>query len=112
MPSEKIPEEIKDISKENDGPTTNRKLRIALIVGYNGINFSGSQKNIKNKYIFIGVMLNINVRTIEGEVEDCLFKMKLISKFNYGDLGKIAWSRATRTDKRVHALQNVFSCKI
>ena len=99
MPSEKIPEEIKDVSKENDGPSTNRKLRIALIVGYNGINFSGSQKNI-------------NVRTIEGEVEDCLFKMKLISKFNYGDLGKIAWSRATRTDKRVHALQNVFSCKI
>lgn len=70
-----------------------------MIIGYNGINFSGSQKNI-------------NVRTVEGEVETCLFKMNLISKFNYGDLGKIAWSRATRTDKRVHALQNCFTCKI
>ena len=25
---------------------------------------------------------------------------------------KIAWNRATRTDKKVHALQNVFSCKV
>jgi len=62
-----------------------------MIVGYNGINFHGSQKNI-------------DVRTIEGEIEDVLFKMKLISKFNYGDLNKISWTRATRTDKRVHAL--------
>jgi tRNA pseudouridine38-40 synthase len=62
-----------------------------MIIGYNGINFSGSQKNI-------------NVRTVEGEVETCLYKMNLISKFNFGDLNKIAWSRATRTDKRVHAL--------
>jgi tRNA pseudouridine38-40 synthase len=36
----------------------------------------------------------------------------LIADFNYGDLKKIGWSRATRTDKRVHALQNVFSCKV
>ena len=86
-----IAEEAKEIPKENDGPTTNRKVRIAMIVGYNGINFHGSQKNI-------------DVRTVEGEVENCLYKMNLISKFNYGDLTKIAWSRATRTDKRVHAL--------
>lgn len=88
---EKVQEETKEVVKENEGPSTNKKVRIAIIVGYNGINFSGSQKNP-------------NVRTVEGEVEDCLFKMKLISKFNYGDLNKIAWSRATRTDKRVHAL--------
>ena len=35
----------------------------------------------------------------------------MIAEYNYGDLKKIGWSRATRTDKRVHALQNVFSCK-
>lgn len=35
----------------------------------------------------------------------------MIAEFNYGDLKKIGWNRATRTDKKVHALQNVFSCK-
>ena len=38
--------------------------------------------------------------------------MNLIAKHNFGDLQKIAWNRATRTDKKVHALQNCFSCKI
>jgi tRNA pseudouridine38-40 synthase len=70
-----------------------------MIVGYNGINFSGSQKNK-------------GVRTVEEEIEKALFASGLIAKHNYGDLGKIAWSRATRTDKRVHALENCFSCKI
>lgn len=38
--------------------------------------------------------------------------MGAIADYNFGDLKKIAWNRATRTDKRVHALQNVFSCKV
>ena len=37
--------------------------------------------------------------------------MGMISHFNFGDLKKIGWGRATRTDKRVHALRNTFSCK-
>ncbi len=45
-------------------------------------------------------------------MEKALFEHKLIAKHNFGDLQKIAWNRATRTDKKVHALQNVFSCKI
>jgi tRNA U38,U39,U40 pseudouridine synthase TruA len=44
------------------------------------------------------------VRTVEEQVEKALFKMNLISKYNFGDLKKTAWSRATRTDKSVHAL--------
>lgn len=70
-----------------------------MICGYNGTQFSGSQKNP-------------GVRTVEGCIEDVLHELKLISPYNYGDLGKIAFSRATRTDKKVHALWNVFSCKI
>lgn len=70
-----------------------------MIVGYNGIDFCGSQKNK-------------DVRTVEEEIEKALFKARLIAKHNFGDLNKIAWNRATRTDKRVHALQNCFSCKI
>jgi tRNA pseudouridine(38-40) synthase len=72
---------------------------VALITGYNGIDFSGSQKNK-------------DVRTVEGQIEDALQKLHLIHDYNFGDLQKIGFNRATRTDKRVHALQNVFSCKI
>jgi tRNA pseudouridine38-40 synthase len=82
-----------------DGPSTNKKVRVALIVGYNGMDFHGSQKNK-------------GVRTVEEEIEHALYKHKLIAKHNYGDLQKIAFNRATRTDKKVHALQNCFSCKI
>lgn len=61
------------------------------MVGYNGTDFSGSQKNKE-------------VRTVEGEVEKALRDMKGIAPYNFGDLKKISWSRATRTDKSVHAL--------
>ena len=67
------------------------KCRIAMIVGYNGSDFCGSQKND-------------GVRTVEEQIEKALFDIKAISHFNFGDLKKIAWSRATRTDKSVHAL--------
>ncbi len=70
-----------------------------LICGYNGNAFSGSQKNQK-------------VRTVEGELENTLFKLGFINDFNYGDLKKIGFNRATRTDKGVHALLNVFSGKL
>jgi tRNA pseudouridine38-40 synthase len=74
-------------------------MRVVMIVGYNGTDFCGSQKNP-------------GVRTVEEELEKALFNINCISKFNFGDLKKVAWNRATRTDKSVHALQNVFSCKI
>ena len=67
------------------------KARVALIVGYNGSGFNGSQKNP-------------GVRTVEDEIEKALYAIKCISSYNFGDLKKVAWSRATRTDKSVHAL--------
>jgi len=52
------------------------------------------------------------VRTVEELIEKSLKDINCISSYNFGDLKKIGWSRATRTDKSVHALQNVFSCKV
>ena len=52
------------------------------------------------------------MRTVEEEIEKALHAIKCIAPWNFGDLKKIAWNRATRTDKSVHALQNVFSAKI
>ena len=52
------------------------------------------------------------MRTVEEEIEKTLHKLGMVSEFNYGDLKKIGWNRATRTDKGVHALANVISLKI
>ena len=52
------------------------------------------------------------MRTVEAELEKALHKVGMISDFNYGDLRKVGWGRATRTDKKVHALQNTFSAKV
>jgi len=75
--------------------------KFALIVGYNGDGFSGSQANPK-------------VRTVEGDLERALYDAKLISRNNFSrglNLNKIKWSRAARTDKGVHALGNLFAMK-
>lgn len=37
-------------------------------------------------------------------MEKALFAIGGIADYNFGDLKKIGWNRATRTDKRVHAL--------
>ena len=76
-----------------------KKQKLIMIVGYNGLDFVGSQKQLEN------------VRTVEGEVERTLYEQGFIAESNYGSLKKICFSRATRTDKRVHALQNFFACK-
>ena len=55
---------------------------------------------------------NPDIRSVEGEIEKALYAIGAIADYNYGDFAKISWNRATRTDKRVHALQNVFSCKV
>lgn len=45
-------------------------------------------------------------------MEKTFYKMNLISECNYGVLQKIAWMRASRTDKKVSAIMNVVSCKL
>ena len=70
-----------------------------MITGYNGDKFFGSQKNQE-------------VRTVEGIIEEALYSLNLISHSNYGDFKKIGFRKASRTDKHVHAIQNVFSCKV
>lgn len=98
VPEAALVEELKK-EPELKKPIMNKKIRIALLTGYNGMEFSGSQKNK-------------NVRNVEEELEKGLFAIGMISHFNYGDLKKIGWGRATRTDKKVHALQNTFSAKV
>ncbi len=94
-PLSTLEEEVKGNPTETptseNPPARLPKQRIALLVGYNGSDFSGSQKNP-------------GVRTVEEELEKALYRLGVIAEFNFGDLKKIGWNRATRTDKRVHAL--------
>lgn len=45
---------------------------------------------------------------MEEEIHKALFAIGAV--LNHDNLKKIGWGRAIRTDKRVHALQNIFEC--
>ena len=49
---------------------------------------------------------------MEEELENALFQERFISPCNYGDLKKVNWMRASRTDKGVSAIMNVISVKL
>ena len=51
---------------------------MAILAGYNGVDFCGSQKNK-------------GVRTVEEEIEKALHKVNMITDFNFGDLQKIGF---------------------
>ena len=50
--------------------------------------------------------------TIEDVLESAIFDAGGILESNRGSLGKIGWSRSSRTDKRVHSLSTVISMKM
>ena len=85
----------------SDDPPTNplAKRKVALLVAYNGVKYSGLQKNP-------------NVTTVEETLEVAIHKAGGISDENFGILQKISWSRAGRTDKGVHALGQIISVKL
>lgn len=78
-----------------------RKRKVALIFGYNGKNFYGSQRQTQ-----------AGARAVENDLERGLFQARLITEANYGDLKKIKWSRSSRTDKGVHARSTVVGLKM
>lgn len=68
-----------------------KKIWVAIIFGYNGRAYHGSQKAT-------------GVPTVEGDLERALFDAGFISPLNFGNLNKIGWCRGSRTDKGVHAI--------
>ena len=75
------------------------KQKFNVFFGYNGKKFSGSQKNP-------------GVETVEDALEKALHQAGFISDDNFGDLHKTGWSRASRTDKGVHAAMNGVCTKL
>lgn len=75
------------------------KIKVALFFGYTGTGYHGIQKMV-------------GYPTIEGVLEEAMYKAGMISERNYGQLKKIGWARASRTDKGVHAAFNAVSLKL
>lgn len=75
------------------------KIRVGLLVGYNGRGYHGLQ-------------LNKTLNTIEKAISECLAEASAISKRNAEDPAKIHFKSSSRTDKGVHAALNLVSVKI
>lgn len=73
-----------------------KRRKIAIFVAYCGVGYQGMQKNP-------------GAKTIEGDLEEALFKAGAISEDQYGDPRKVDWMRSARTDKGVSAVGQVVS---
>ena len=75
------------------------KRTFALNIGYCGSKYQGLQTNE-------------GAVTIEGILERALFLGGGIKECNFGNLQKIGWTRAARTDKGVHAIGQCVSMRL
>lgn len=73
-----------------------KRRKIAIFVAYCGVGYQGMQRNP-------------GAKTIEGDLEEALFKAGAISEDQYGDPRKVDWMRSARTDKGVSAVGQVVS---
>lgn len=85
---------------EPQDPNRSFKVKLAFFFGYNGEKFQGMQFQRDHD------------NTIENVLHKVLSENGFILPSNASQLKKIQWSRAARTDKRVHALCNGVSMKI
>lgn len=69
------------------------------MIGYDGANFHGIQKNP-------------GVETVSDALERALYAAGAISDDNFGSLEKIKWQTAARTDRGVSAAGNLISAKL
>ncbi|QDZ18011.1 tRNA pseudouridine synthase [Chloropicon primus] len=76
-----------------------KKRKVALYIGYYGAAYQGMQRNP-------------GAHTIEDVLEKAIHEAGGISDNNFGELQKISWMRAARTDKGVSAACNVVSLKM
>lgn len=83
-------------------PADLKKMKVALHLGYDGSQYKGLQINRATS----------EGRTVEHFLEAAIFKVGGIRDSNMGDLTKVGWSRASRTDKGVHSLASVVALKM
>ncbi|KAG0572919.1 hypothetical protein KC19_VG134300 [Ceratodon purpureus] len=76
-----------------------RKRKVAMLLAYCGASYQGMQRNP-------------GAITIEGELEQALFRADAIAQCNFGDMRKVDWMRAARTDKGVSAIGQIVSARL
>lgn len=74
----------------NAQPTKLVKRKVALVIAYVGSNYYGLQMD-----------RNSSLPTVEATLEQELYALGHIRESNHKELGKIHWSRSSRTDKKV-----------
>lgn len=79
--------------------TSGQKRKYSLCISYLGTKYQGLQ-------------VNPDADTIEKHVEKALFLAGGIPEYNFGNLQKIQWTRAARTDAGVHALTQNCSMRL
>jgi tRNA pseudouridine38-40 synthase len=102
--------------------TGQKKRNVALWFGYVGTCFRGSQVlQLQQKQAETEIEtdrsralspMNDGDGTIEGVLVRGLYRIGAISERNLEQVRKVGWSRASRTDKGVHAVSNVASMKL
>lgn len=76
------------------------KVKVGIFFGYNGESFLGLQYQRDTE------------NTVENIIHKVLCEQGFILKTNMENLKRIKWSRAGRTDKKVHALCNGISASL
>jgi tRNA pseudouridine38-40 synthase len=114
--------ETKDEGEDINKPERLAKKKVALLIGYNGGGYSGSQMLVFFQLLLIqdddvniqplGSSSNPGVSTIEGAIFDALVKAGAVSADNSDNPQKVGLSRAARTDAGVHAAVNCLSLKM
>uniref|UniRef100_A0A061SCQ4 tRNA pseudouridine38-40 synthase n=1 Tax=Tetraselmis sp. GSL018 TaxID=582737 RepID=A0A061SCQ4_9CHLO len=102
-------EHVLEDSAKHDSPVPDwglpkelRKTKVALHVAYEGSKYRGLQINRESA----------SGETVEHFLEQALFKVGGIRESNFGDLTRVGWNRASRTDKGVHSICSVVSLKM
>lgn len=93
--------EGRDLSTMAPPLDSTKKTTLALVIGYDGIEYRGLQMASRTDGTFR--------RTIESELELALFRAGAIAVTNFGNLKRIQWKRAGRTDAGVSAACTVVS---
>ncbi|BGP55117.1 hypothetical protein JCM8202_004622 [Rhodotorula sphaerocarpa] len=86
-------------ANEDDKRDKLPKKKVAVLLGYSGLGYKGSQ-------------INPGTETIEGDVFKALVAAGCISEDNSTNPHKVSLARAARTDAGVHAAVNVLALKL
>ena len=102
QPEKRVLEEESNVEakvQKTDSFVRRKKRKFALMLGYNGKNYLGMQRNP-------------GVPTIEEDLMKALFQADLINSEEFETIQNINFQRAARTDKGVSAVRQVVSLKL